>query len=342
LVRITGIQYFSEIDSSLNDDIVIQFLKAYAYNNITQKGNTYISNIPQKAWPVWQEDKKQKIATFIESIILDAPASGEELIQQFLSAYRSCDKEKCFMLACTMDDETFNACLGMLKTINDEQDRQIEKINATTKTQLAEIKKEYESIIASQMQSSEVLKPLKALELRFKSNCEEFYEVCETNGAYQKRASLVHHKPAEPNPQTKKQMEEVRWKLENKQAYLIRLIDELIREIQSRAPDTDKEKKLAILKSKVEQNMGAVTDYLTQIERVCSERRNFFDPRTTPKSLLYFNELEQKRKEVETSLLNEEKQKAREVKGSLQNVFGIESNSSSNTNPASAPFSKKL
>ena len=158
-----------------------------------------------------------------------------------------------------MDDGTFNACLGMVKTINGEQDSQIEKLNATTKTQLAEIKKEYESIIASQMQSSEVLKPLKALELRFTSDCKEFYEVCETNGAYQKRASLVHHKPAEPNPQTKKQVEEVRWKLENKQAYLIRLIDELISEIKSRAPDTDKEKKLAILKSKVEQNMGSVT-----------------------------------------------------------------------------------
>ena len=92
-----GIQYFSEIDSSLNDDIVIQFLKAYAYNNITEKGNTYISEIPKENWPVWQADKKQKIAIFKESIIPDAPASREELIQQFQSAYLSCDKEKCFM-----------------------------------------------------------------------------------------------------------------------------------------------------------------------------------------------------------------------------------------------------
>ncbi len=61
-----GIQYFSKIDGSLKDDIVIKFLKAYAYNNITEKGNTYISEIPQKEWPVWQVEKKQKIATFIK------------------------------------------------------------------------------------------------------------------------------------------------------------------------------------------------------------------------------------------------------------------------------------
>ena len=79
------------------DGLVIKFLKAYAYNNITEKGNTYISEIPKENWPVWQADKKQKIAIFKESIIPDAPASREELIQQFQSAYLSCDKEKCFM-----------------------------------------------------------------------------------------------------------------------------------------------------------------------------------------------------------------------------------------------------
>ena len=258
--------------------------------------------------------------------------SQPSLFKEFEEAYQNSDIEKCFKLASSMNDETWGKCQTQVESLNNKLAKRFIKINETAEEILKDFNKMCSEAEESYRNDpAKGLKELKALELKIKTKLEKFetkyseaeesyrndpdkgltllkafernintrYEPFlshefEIQQAYRKMASLVNHQPAELDASQLKQFRQLSWKVKNKQVYLIDLIDKLIEDINSRAPNSYKVWRLTKIREEVNSAEGTFEDHLKEIEAICSQRRNFLDF-SSPKSLVRFKSLEAQR-----------------------------------------------
>lgn len=227
--------------------------------------------------------------------------------ESFLEAYNVFNIEECCRLASAMDDGTWEICLQQVGSLNVQLDQGIEENNRVFKAQLENFKKAYSEAEKKYKDNpEEAFKDIKELEGQINKNLEqEFNKLLCANKKISDMASLVNHKLAKIDESQLQPFKQLKWKVEHKQVYLIQLIDALMADIKSRSPNSAKVTQLQNIKTKIEKTEGSFRTHLKEIERVCSKRQNFLDPRS-PKSLVLFKSLESKRQRDELAYSKED------------------------------------